>query len=60
MAGCFTNKELWEVVCETYESKGRTVQEALDNLNQVDMKLLQEVDGKLEIILRTHKGLLNG
>ena len=59
LAGCFSHKELWEAVCKAYESKGRTKDEALMNLNLVDMKLLKEVNGELEIQLRTHKELLN-
>jgi len=56
---CYSHKELWQAVCKAYESKGRTKDEALMNLNLVDMKLLHEVDGKLEIKLRTHEELLN-
>ena len=59
LAGCFSHKELWEAVCKAYESKGRTKDEALMNLNLVDMKLLYELeDGGVKIALRTHKELL--
>jgi len=56
LAGCFSHKELWTAVCSAYESKGRTKDEALMNLNLVDMKLLQD-DGTIK--LRTHKEMLD-
>ncbi len=59
LAGCFSHKELWEAVCRAYESKGRTRDEALMNLNLVDMKLLKEIDEKLKIQLRTHEEMLS-
>lgn len=60
LAGCYTHKELWTAVCGAYESKGRTSDEALMNLNLVDMKLLhQENDEAPYIKLRTHEELLN-
>jgi len=59
LAGCFSHRELWETVCNTYESKGRTKDEALMNLNLVDMKLLREINGELKIQLRTHKEMLD-
>lgn len=59
LEGCFSHRELWQAVCRAYESKGRTKDEALLNLNLVDMHLLQEVDGNLEIVLNTHEELLN-
>lgn len=55
LACCCSHAELWNAVCEAYESKGRTRDEALINLNLVDMKLLQD-DGTIK--LRTHKELL--
>jgi len=60
LAGCFSHKELWQAVCDAYESKGRTKGEALMNLNLVDMKLLHPVEGGgLEISLRTHEEMLD-
>ncbi len=53
--GCNTHKELWKAVCEAYIAKGRTEDEALMNLNLVDMRLLQD-DGNIK--LRTHEDLL--
>jgi len=59
LAGCFSHRDLWIAVCEAYESKGRTRDEALMNLNLVDMKLLYELeDGGVKIALRTHEELL--
>lgn len=57
LEGCFSHKELWEAVCAAYEKQGRTKDEALMNLNLVDMRLLQD-DGTIK--LRTHKELLEG
>lgn len=60
LQGCFSHKELWQAVCDAYKMKGRTADDALMNLNQVDMKLLHvNASGDLEIKLRTHKELLN-
>lgn len=60
LKNCFSHKEMWEAVCNAYEAKGRTGDEALMNLNLVDMRLLVEVDNELEIKLNTHEELLNG
>ena len=60
LANCYSHKELWEAVCEAYKLKGRTADEALMNLNLVDMKLLHQDDnGEFYIKLRTHEELLN-
>lgn len=61
LANCMSHKELWEAVCKAYESKGRTRDEALMNLNLVDMKLLHQDDESTELYikLRTHEELLN-
>jgi len=53
--GNFTHSDIWKAVVEAYKMKGRTADEALLNLNLVDMKLLKEVDGELKIVLRTHE-----
>lgn len=58
LAGCFSHKEMWTAVCEAYIAKGRPIDDALMNINLVDMKLLHEIDGVLEIKLRTHQELL--
>jgi 5'-3' exonuclease len=55
LAGCMSHAELWQAVCDAYKSKGRTKDEALLNMNLVDMGLLQD-DGTIK--LRTHKELL--
>ena len=61
LAGCFSHKALWQAVCDAYEDKGRTADEALMNLNLVDMKLLrQDSDSTMPYVkLRTHEELLN-
>jgi len=59
LAGCFSHRDLWLAVCNAYESKGRTKDEALVNLNLVDMKLLTETPAGLQIKLRTQEELLN-
>lgn len=61
LQGCFSHKEMWQVVLDAYKSKGRTKDEALMNLNLVDMKLLHVDPTSLElhIILNTHERLLN-
>lgn len=55
IAGCMSHAEMWQAVIDAYESKGRTADEALVNLNLVDMKLLQD-DGSIK--LNTHNELL--
>lgn len=55
IAGCTSHKELWQAVCKAYTDKGRTIDEALTNLNLVDMQLLQS-DGTIK--LRTQEELL--
>jgi len=58
--GHTSHKLLWEAVCDAYKMKGRTIDEALMNINLVDMKLLYlDESGELQIKLRTHKELLN-
>lgn len=59
LAGCTTHKELWQAVCRAYENAGRTKDEALMNLNLVDMRLLLEGPNGLEIRLRTHEEMLS-
>ena len=61
LVGCFSHRDLWIAVCEAYESKGRTKDEALMNLNLVDMKLLRQngEDTEPYIKLRTHEEMLN-
>lgn len=61
LENCFSHKELWEAVCNAYVSKGRTKDEALMNLNLVDMRMLYMNPStlELEIILNTHEKLLN-
>jgi DNA polymerase-1 len=44
-------EELWEGVCSAYASKGLTMIEALMTMNAVNMNLLTEVDGELQIVL---------
>jgi len=56
LKGKMSHKDLWLTVCDAYIMKGRTKDEALMNLNLVDMKLLQD-DGSIK--LRTHKELLS-
>lgn len=58
IAGCTTHKEMWQTVCRAYENTGRTKDEALMNLNLVDMQLLYLDDGLLRVKLRTHEELL--
>lgn len=55
LQGCTSHKELWGAVTAAYEAKGRTKDEALMNLNLVDMTLLQD-DGTIK--LRTHIEML--
>ena len=43
-----TNKELWLAVEEAYKIKGRTAEDAVLNLNLVDMNLLQ-ADGTIKL-----------
>jgi len=61
LANKYSHAELWEAVCEAYVLKGRTRDEALMNLNLVDMKLLvQDSEDTMPYIkLRTHEELLN-
>ena len=54
--GLMTNSELWKAVEEAYKIAGRTSEEALLNLNLVDMNLLQE---DLTIKLHTLEELRN-
>lgn len=51
--GYMTIKDLWDATVRAYVSKGRTPEEALINMNLVNMHLLQETDNGLEIVLLT-------
>ncbi len=57
IANKFSHKEIWQAVVDTYKIKGKTEEDAILTLNLVDMQLLQEVDGKLKIQLRTKENL---
>ena len=48
LKGLMTNKELWLAVEEAYKIKGRTAEDAVLNLNLVDMNLLQ-ADGTIKL-----------
>ena len=54
---CRSHQEFWEAVLGAYKKAGRTADEALMNLNLVDMRLLQD-DGTIK--LRTHEEMKNG
>lgn len=56
IANCMSHKDIWKAVVEQYKMKGRTKDEALMNLNLVDMCLLQD-DGTIK--LRTHEEMEN-
>jgi len=58
LAGCFSHSDLWSAVIDAYESAGRTKDEALINLNLVDMCLLKDTNEGIKIKLRTHEELL--
>jgi len=58
--GKMTKKDLWLAVEEAYKMQGRSAEDALLNLNLVDMHLLAEVDGELKIQLHTLEELRNG
>lgn len=48
LVGCMTHKEMWEAVLTQYDKKTRSHEDALMNLNLVDMKLLQD-DGTIKL-----------
>lgn len=45
-----TDTELWEGVVAAWESKGHTAIDALITMNLVNMNLLQEIEGELQIV----------
>ena len=61
IANKMTHRELWEAVLKAYKEKNRSEEDALTNINLVDMHLLTEdSNGELYIKLNTHEDLLNG
>jgi len=61
LKNCISHKQLWQAVCNAYIGKGRSPDDALLNLNLVDMQLLTQAEDSQEpyIKLRTHEELLN-
>jgi len=60
LLNCMSQKQLWQAVVKEYLKKGRTEEEALKNLNLVDMRLLHQVGDDLVIKLRTLEEMNRG
>lgn len=56
LAKCMSQKQLWQAVELEYTKKGRPIEDAIKNLNLVDMELLQD---DMTIKLRTREEMLS-